>query len=841
MHDDDVRLPRSVRPRRYDLELAVDPPGGRFSGRVTIALEVTAPTAELVLHAVDLDTEVVAIDQAGENRTARLTTEPAAERIHITLDRELAPGSATCTLAFTGQIADGLVGLYRSTFTDDDGREQVIAATQFEAPHARRAFPCFDEPEFKAVFGVTLVVAEDLVALSNGPELERTPAGDGKVAIRFGDTIEMSTYLVAFIVGPLEISEPVDAGGVPVRVVARPGRSHLTGFSLQVGAFALQWFSDYYGIPYPAEKYDLIALPDFAFGAMENLGCVTFRETLLLLDEEAATQAELTQASLTIVHETAHMWFGDLVTMKWWNGIWLNEAFATFMEHAGVDAFRPAWKTWEDFAVGRAAALDTDALSNTRPVEYEVRSPEDADGMFDVLTYQKGGSVVRMLERWMSERAFRDGVRHYLDRYKFSNTETTDLWDALESATDRPARRIMDSWIFQPGFPEVIATRDGDTVTLSQQRFAYGTTDTGARWTIPVMVRTGTGSKATTDSLLLDTEEPATFNAPADALVVINAGGEGFYRVRYPEPWRNALVASRELTPLERFAIVDDAWASMLAGRSGAPEFLALARHFSGEDDLVVWRVLSARLRDLLRLVDGEERSRLRSIIGELATPAFEALGWEAKKGEAVRTGQLRALLVDVLGTVARDEEVIARARDLWRADGADPELVAAGIAVTADSGTKADFDEFVTRFEHAETPQDQLRYLYALGGFPASELLLSACDMALSDKVRTQNAPFVLQRALRNLDHGRRAWETIAERWDYVEERYPKNLVARMIEGATWLVDDRSIAEVPAFLHAHPIKEGEKVIQQHLERQQTHRAVWEREHDRLAQALAER
>jgi puromycin-sensitive aminopeptidase len=658
------------------------------------------------------------------------------------------------------------------------------------------------------------------------------------VAIRFGDTIEMSTYLVAFIVGPLEISAPVDAGGVPVRVISRPGRSHLTQFSLDVGAFALQWFSDYYGIPYPAEKYDLIALPDFAFGAMENLGCVTFRETLLLLDEEAATQAELTQAALTIVHETAHMWFGDLVTMKWWNGIWLNEAFATFMEHAGVDAFRPGWKTWDDFAVGRAGALDTDALSNTRPVEYEVRTPEDADGMFDVLTYQKGGSVVRMLERWMGENAFRDGVRHYLDRYKFSNTETTDLWDALETATDRPARRIMDSWIFQPGFPEVVVTRDGDTVTLSQQRFAYGPTDASARWTIPVMVRTGAGNGASTQSLLLDTDGSVEFTAPADALVVVNAGGEGFYRVRYPEPWRDALAASGELTPLERFAIVDDAWASMLAGRSGAPEFLALARRFGGEDDLVVWRVLAARVRELLRLVEGDARARLRRIVGELATPSFDALGWEPARAEPVRTGQLRALLVELLGTVARDENVIARARDIWRADDADPELVAASIMVSADSGTKAEFDEFVTKFEHAETPQEQLRFLYALGHFPASELVLTACDMALSDKVRTQNAPFLLQRAMRNLDHGRRAWETVTEHWDYVEDRYPKNLVARMIEGATWLVDDRSVAEVPTFLHAHPIKEGEKVIEQHLERQQTHRAAWEREHDRLTSSL---
>ncbi len=335
----------------------------------------------------------------------------------------------------------------------------MLAATQFEAPHARAAFPCFDEPEFKAIFAITLVVADDLLALSNGPEIDRAELPDGKVRVRFGETIPMSTYLVAWVVGPLEVTEPVDAGGVAVRVAHVPGRGHLTKFALDVGSFAITFFADYYGIPYPGEKCDLVALPDFSFGAMENLGCVTFRETRLLLDPAEVTLDEMSGAALTIVHEIAHMWFGDLVTMKWWNGIWLNEAFATFMEHLGVDEYKPEWKTWDEFALGRAAALDVDALENTRTVEYEVITPADADGMFDLLTYQKGGSVLRMLERWLGADAFRAGVRHYLARYQLANTETTDLWDALEEATGQPVRRIMDTWIFQPGFPAV--TVDG--------------------------------------------------------------------------------------------------------------------------------------------------------------------------------------------------------------------------------------------------------------------------------------------------------------------------------------------------------------------------------------------
>ena len=277
---------------------------------------------------------------------------------------------------------------------------------------------------------------------------------------------------------------------MPYRVAYVPGKAHLTRFALDVGSFAITFFADYYGIPYPGEKCDLVALPDFSFGAMENLGCVTFREARLLLDPDQVTLAEMSDAALTIVHEVAHMWFGDLVTMKWWNGIWLNEAFATFMEHLGVDAYDASWKTWDDFALGRAAALDVDALSNTRTVEYEVITPEDADGMFDILTYQKGGSVLRMLERWLGADAFRAGVRAYLDRYQLSNTETTDLWDSLESATEQPVRRIMDSWIFQPGFPLVTAQRDGDQVTLTQERFGYeGAAASAQRWAVPIRAR----------------------------------------------------------------------------------------------------------------------------------------------------------------------------------------------------------------------------------------------------------------------------------------------------------------------------------------------------------------
>jgi len=840
---DAARLTRSVLPTRYDLVIETDADAARFNGEVTIDLDVVEPTPTIVLHAKGLDVELVSLTVNGAAAAADLAIDAANERVSVKTAQELAPGPAVLRLRFAAPVSDGLLGYYRSTYTDADGRPRVLAATQFEAPHARRAFPCFDEPEFKAVFVVTLVVADGLLAISNGPEVGRESLGDGRVRVSFAPTIPMSTYLVAWVVGPLELTGPVDAGGVQLRVAHVPGKAHLTAFALDIGSFAIQFFADYYGIPYPGEKCDLVALPDFSFGAMENLGCVTFRETRLLLDPEQVTLSEMTDAALTIVHEIAHMWFGDLVTMRWWNGIWLNEAFATFMERLGVDAYRRAWHAWDDFALGRSVALDTDALSNTRTVEYDVHTPEDADGMFDVLTYQKGGSALRMLERWLGADAFRAGVRAYLDRYRLANTETTDLWDSLEDATGQPVRKIMDSWIFQPGFPLVTARRDGDRVTLAQQRFSYLSGDRGLggaspeRWSIPVRVRIEGDGRSETRSLLL-ADADITADVPAGARVVLDAGGEGFYRVSYPAEWRAELLASGSLGPLERFSIIDDTWAAVLAGKTPAGEVLALARQLRDEDDLVVWRLLTSVLRGVARVVDGDALTALRGEIGLVLAPAAERLGWQPAAGDDARTRQLRGIVLDALGTLVEDPAVIARARELYAAAGVDPDVGAACVAIVASAGDGATFDDYVARAANATTPQEQLRFLYALGTLPTEELVLRAVDFALSDAVRPQNGPFLVQRALRNRRHGPAAWVAVRDRWPEVRARFSTSLVSRLLEGVTWLVDDASLADVPRFIDANPVPEGARVIAQHLERQRVHRAVVDRDRDRLSAAL---
>ena len=458
-----IRLPRTVVPRRYQIRIEPDLTAGTFAGDETIEVTVGEPTAEVVLNAADLTIATAEIDDgAGRRLTATIRVDEAAERVLLRFVEPLQPGPWRLALRFAGILNDKLRGFYRSRFTAGDGSAAILAVTQFEATDARRAFPCWDEPAFKAVFQVTLVVDEALAAVSNTAvaSVRRMPE-HGKREVTFAPTIPMSTYLLAFVIGPLEPTDAVQADGIPIRVWAVPGKGHLGSFALEVAAFSLRFFREYFAVDYPGDKLDLIAIPDFAFGAMENLGAITFRETALLVDQGSATHAELARVAHVVAHEIAHMWFGDLVTMAWWNGLWLNEAFATFMEVLAVDAWKPAWGRWDNFGVSRAAAFLTDGLRSSRPIEFEVEAPKDAEAMFDVLTYEKGGAVLRMLEQYLGPEVFRDGVRKYLIAHQFSNAETTDLWKALGSASGQPIPEMMDGWIFRQGFPLVTVEAEG--------------------------------------------------------------------------------------------------------------------------------------------------------------------------------------------------------------------------------------------------------------------------------------------------------------------------------------------------------------------------------------------
>jgi len=862
--DNPYRLPRTVVPSRYELTLEPDLGAATFGGTVATTVEITEAVDEVVLNAIELDLDQAWVVEGadGARVDATVTLDDSTERATLSLARPVGPGAATVHVVFRGTLNDKLHGFYRSTFRDDDGTEHVIATTQFEATDARRAFPCWDEPDFKATFAVTLVVAEGLTAVSNAECVADEPTADGRRSVRFADTMAMSTYLVAFVVGPLEVTEPVDVDGTPLRVVHLPGKGHLTGFALESGAFALRTFSEYFGLGYPGGKLDLVAIPDFAFGAMENLGCVTFRETLLLIDPERSTRAELQRVADVIHHEIAHMWFGDLVTMRWWNGIWLNEAFATFMEMRCTDAFRPEWDRWTDFGITRTAAFDTDALATTRPIEFDVTSPEDAEGMFDVLTYEKGAAVVRMLEQYLGEDRFRDGIRKYMVDHQYSNTETTDLWDAIETASGEPVRRIMDSWIFQGGHPVVGVelTDGGATVRLTQEPQRYAGADGGAagdarRWSVPVLVRAGaagsaadgggeTSAAALTKVLLEGDSTSVELDAPAE-WVVVNSGGSGFFRVRYSPAALTALTgrATLELTPLERYGLVDDAWASVLAGATRVDTYLELLRAAAAEEaDLSVWQRITGSLAALDRIVADDDRPRFAAFVRALVAPALHRLG-EPAPGEPDRTAALRGNLFAALGELGADESIRERARELHRQGAADPgsvdpDLFDGALRVVASAGDATTFDDFLDRSKRAATPQETLRYLGALADLPDADLVDRFLALTLTDDVRTQDAPYLLRRAIASREHGPRAWAFVHRNWDTVTGRFPSNSIPRLLDGVRTLTDPTVAAGVEAFLAEHPVPQGAKTVAQHIERMKVNVALAQREGAALADAL---
>ncbi len=821
--DQPYRLPRTVVPSRYDLTLEPDLDAGTFSGAVEVALEVVEPVTEIVLNANELrldDASLTSVD-GREVEVSKVLTDDDAERATVSLAAAADPGHWTLRLAFAGELNPRLTGFYRSTYTDERGGTQVIGTTHFEATDARRAFPCWDEPDLKSVFAITLIVKDGLAAVSNGPEVERETLADGRVRIRFGDTMKMSTYLAAWVVGPLELTEPADARGVPVRIVHVPGKGPLTRFAIDASVHSLNWFADYYGIPYPEAKLDNVAIPDFAQGAMENVGCVTYREQVLLLDPARSTQEEQMGVAETVAHELAHMWFGDLVTMRWWNGIWLNEAFATFMSQLAIDDFRPDWEIWNMFTRDRTNAFEVDALETTRPIEYEVRSPDDASGMFDTLTYVKGGAVLRMLEQWLGPDRFRDGIRRYLGKHAYGNTETHDLWDALEEETGEPVRRTMDAWIFQPGYPAISVRLEGDGVRLSQRRFLPSRDDDETTWPVPLTVRQVAGDADRGDRILIEADGADLELLSPDAIVVANAGSASFVRVWYDDELRSRIVdrAMDVLSPIERYGLVDDAWAAVVAGEATAGSFLDLVQGLRDEKDLRVWQAILGGLGWLDRFVEDEPRERLRAFVRDLLRPALARLGWEASGDESDLVRALRGQLVQSLAILGADPEAVAHCRELELEGDGDPQLLQAAVEAVAAEGTAEDLDRYWQRYRAATTPQVEERYLFATSRFPGEAEIDRLLRSSMTDEIRTQVAPYLLARATTNRRQGPKVWRSIAERWDEMQDRFASSNIIGLVSGIRYLTDPHVVEEVQSFFRDHDIPQNHLMLQQGLER----------------------
>jgi puromycin-sensitive aminopeptidase len=816
------RLPRTVVPSRYELVLEPDLDAGTFTGVVQAAVHVSEPVTEIVLNANELDLGEATLT-ASDGRAvevAAILTDGDTERATIALAQAAEAGAWSLRIAFGGELNPRLTGFYRSTY-HENGDRRVIGTTHFEATDARRAFPCWDEPDLKAVFAITIVVKDGLLAVSNGPEIGRERLDDGRVRIRFADTMPMSTYLAAWVVGPLEATDPTDADGVPIRVVHVPGKGNLTAFAIETSVHSLNWFSEYYGIPYPEQKLDNVAIPDFAQGAMENVGCITYREQVLLVDPDRATREERVDIAETIAHEIAHMWFGDLVTMRWWNGIWLNEAFATFMSMLAVDAYRPDWGIWNDFIRSRTSALEVDALETTRPIEYEVRSPDDASGMFDTLTYVKGGAVLRMLEQWLGPDRFRNGIRRYLGKHAYKNTETHDLWDALEEETGEPVRRIMDAWIFQPGYPAITVALEDGRLRFSQRRFIPSKPDERTTWPVPLMVRQVADANERVDRILIEADGAELDLLDPDAVAVANAGSASFVRVLYDDELRARVTARGMdvLSPVERYALVDDAWAAVVAGRSPAAPFFELVQGLTDESDLRVWQAILAGLGWLDRFVEDEPRERLRAFVRDLLRPAADRLGWEPDPADGDLTRALRGQLLQSLAILGADPEALAHARELELRGEGDPQLLQAAVEAVASEGSADDLDRFWARYRGASTPQEEERYLFATTRFPGASEIDRILEASIGDEVRTQDAPYLLARATTNRQHGSRVWRFIAGRWDELLDRFASSNIIGLVSGVRYLTDPDVVLDVEGFFRTHDIPQNHLMLLQTLER----------------------
>jgi puromycin-sensitive aminopeptidase len=826
LSDNAFRLPRNVIPVHYDLRLEPDLTTFTFNGSVSIDVGITETIGEIVLNAAEIDMKSVVLrDDRGEISIVGVTYDDEFERATLALADQVKPGTYTLDIVYTGTINDQLRGLYRSIYRDGDGTEHVIATSQCQSTDARRVFPCWDEPDLKATFQTTIVVATGLEAYSNGAEVSRTALDDGRVEFDFAPTMKMSTYLLAFIVGPFEATEPVVVRGTPIRIIVPKGNVHLTDVALENAVFCFEYLSDYYGIPYPEDKLDHIAIPDFAAGAMENVGLITYRDAYLILDRAKASQGEL-QACLDVIgHEIAHQWFGNLVTMKWWEGAWLNEAFASFMELKATDAKKPEWKRWLAFNnLEIPWAMGTDQLATTRPIEFEVNSPTEVDEMFDAITYGKGSAVLRMIEQFIGEEEFRTGVGNYLRKHEYANTVTTDLWEGLDGASKWPVGEIMNTWVYQRGFPQIDVETRGDGIRLSQRRYLAIPDETDTTiWDVPVQLRGIAGGQPFEMKVLLTEDETEIEVEGQVDYVVANAGGHGFYRTRYSEDLFAALLHHLDtLDDIERYSLVSDTWAMVRSAQVPASDFLDLVGSFQDETEHAIWSVIVGGLGALEHhALEPDTRPPFEAYVRSLISPALDRLGWEGNAGESDLTRKLRGDLIVALGNLGDDAKTVAKAREVVGRvlDGVDfdPEVCTAALSVYSYHGGTEEYDTLWAAYNDTSAPTEKVRYLRSVAGVQAEELAVSTVDKIVEGAIRTQDGFWVFARLLSG-DAGPSVWQSARTRWDKILEAMPGMTRPRVVEGLPALSQPEVAADVKGFFAEHPIAEATRALTQKLE-----------------------
>ena len=838
------RLPTDVKPKSYDADLRLDLDADKFEGQLAMEVELGAARQALVVHGVGLDVTSAAAELGGREIAAQATADAVSETLTLTFTEELPAGVVVVRLGYRGAFSPGLRGLYRAG---------SIAVTQFEAADARRVFPCFDEPAFKAVWRLRVSgVPNQAIAISNGVVTRDENDGHGGRRVTFAATPPLSSYLVAVIVGPLAPSAVTTAGDVSICTWTTPEKQQLTAFPQDVAASVLPRLEEYFGLPYPFGKLDQIGVPDFEAGAMENAGAVTFREVALLADPATAPLAVQKRVAEVITHELAHQWFGNLVTMVWWDDLWLNEAFATWMAYKIVDAWRPSWRIWMDFEAGKGAALALDALVSAHPIRADVANAEEAGESFDAITYEKGGAVLRMLEGFLGEDRFRDGIRLYMRRHREANATANDLWGALGEASGQPIIEMADGWIRQTGYPLIdlalgveAGAPDTATVTLRQRRFfadpdapAAAPNATATRWMVPIVLRFR-DAKGIKEQAVLFRAESETVPLAAEGAVawcIGNAESRGFYRTAYDDATLGRLLgAVRDLRPAERIALISDQWALVRAGLAPIERFCDLVVSLRDEEDHVVLDEVVSRLGLIEHrfLADGD-RGLFGALIRELYGARALGLGWTPRQGEDDETRLRRAVLVRALALIARDPDASAEAAKRFPpaagpAD-VDPNLLDVVVTAAARAADSARFEDLRSRARTETDPAAKRRYLHALARVEDAALTTRAVDLALSEDVPMQDFSSFVSVLLANRETREAAFAMINDRWQETRTKADSPMILRrLVESLATLPERRHLEAVRAFLDKHPIDGARQAIAQTLERMQMDVALRER------------
>ena len=839
---DAVVLPETARPSKYRIKLQPDLKNFTFDGEQSVDLLILEATSTIVLNSIDLEISNTTLHANGTTLTSKsVTIDKDAETATLDFGETIQPGDARLEMVFTGELNDKLMGFYRSEYTSQDGETRYLATTQFEPTDARRAFPCWDEPAKKATFEVTLVFSDEYQAVSNTPVVEEAVPGPGLKSVRFAETPIMSTYLLVFIVGNLTSIEERAAGGTTVGVWTTPGKEDQASFALDTSVKLLSYFNEYFGIPYPLPKLDHIAIPDFAAGAMENWGAVTYRETALLVDPDNSSAGTRQRVAEVIAHEMAHMWFGDLVTMEWWDDLWLNESFASWMGNKAVDWLFPEWEMWTQFVnMDTNRALSLDGLKNSHPIEQAVKNPAEVSQLFDAISYSKGASVIRMLENFLGEESFRKGLNRYLSSHMYDNARTEDLWSALETESGRPVTAIMDSWVKQMGYPvlQVESDRTGGQTTLSvtQERFVYdrflgdGEPDSDSDnevWRVPVSASQGSEESAVTvmDGRQTQIDVPGS----GDGWVKLNPLQTGFFRVNYStEDWQRLVPAieSLELHATDRLGVQNDAYALSRAGLLPVTQFLSLAQAYKNEDDASVWSDLASNLRDIEQLISDEAiHPAYQGFAREIFGPAARKIGWEPKSGEGHLDALLRSTVLSQAGSY-HDPGVTAQASERFQKYLQDRETLAPNLrgvvfALAAQSGGKDVYDQIWGLEGETDLAEEKIRLLMSLTRFQRPELLNSTLADSLSAKVRSQDSITLVAGVAANPKGRDLAWEFVKDNWAEFDRRYGGGGfgLMRLVSICSHFNSQEKADEVDSFFAEHPAPAAERTIRQALER----------------------